>query len=405
MRLWLVLVVGGLLLLALWGLPPRTDAEWFGGYRYGGADAAPERLAHREIMGALTEAHWRYQRLGWKDSIRSLALSAGREGPLWRGAVPEWASDSLGAELTDALRRQLEAVEALPPRIPVGTVLMDGREDMRPAEAKRASSFNEGILGELFVGSDPAAPFCFFVSPVDRPLVREPVWRRMIRTPGGASVVPNPLGPCALHARFGSPGPEVSRWLRRGGYRLGFLTLEAPHRAEGPEPWTRRGAFGTRGRWYAGFMLSPVAEKCLAGDVDACRRAVLSPPGPTRTMWLPAPHDVSDNTAFPVAFRFSRHSYTVEAIFAGREISLLHDLARAFGPGAFEAFWTSNLPVEDAFRDAFGLPLGQWVLDWATERLGKRDPRPTVPMQATLLSGMAALLLAGAALFLGRKRG
>ena len=90
--------------------------------------------------------------------------------------------------------------------------------------------------------------------------------------------------------------------------------------------------------------------------------------------------------------------------FGGREFGLLWDLEEEFGPERFQAFWSSELEVEQAFRAAFDTGFPEWVMAWGQERFGVSRVGATPPLQATVLSLLTIGILAATAIFRGRPR-
>jgi hypothetical protein len=77
---------------------------------------------------------------------------------------------------------------------------------------------------------------------------------------------------------------------------------------------------------------------------------------------------------------------------------LLADLEDEFGTAAVRGFWTSDEPVERAFRTAFGTDPGSWTRRWlagyyanAGRAVGPLPALPTTLSVAALLAAAAAL--------------
>jgi hypothetical protein len=83
--------------------------------------------------------------------------------------------------------------------------------------------------------------------------------------------------------------------------------------------------------------------------------------------------------------------------FGVAESFLLSDLESEFGPVRFARFWSSDAPVVEAFREAFGVPAGEWMEGWARgyypEARAGASWGPSL-WGAPLLLFVAALLLA-----------
>jgi hypothetical protein len=250
---------------------------------------------------------------------------------------------------------------------------------------------------EIFVGDDPEAPFCFLVDPILTGGARlESDWSRLVWAPADSSSAPVPLGPCALHAKYGPPGPQVLQWLANGGYRfaLGAWTAQYDLPTEAAREFqATRWAFGIRSGWWS---LSPAGEACLAGKEDGCLRAIMS--GPSRAQ-------MGGGWPLPGGGIVARvYDYAFELPFDQREYKLLWDLERERGTEAFRDFWTSEFPVEEAFQRAFGVSLPEWVMGWAQEEVGVVPSTPVVPLGASAFSLVLVLGFAGLAVFSGRRR-
>jgi len=397
MRLWLGIVLGGFLLLVVWGLPPRPADAWMTSFRRSQEARTPEWIAHTRIQVEVQRRNWVYQRLQWRDSLGLLARASRESGRMWAVALPDSAPEHYLPRLEIAVTAQLAARGIAEPEVPVGAVLMEGNVGLHPL-LLRADPVSYGYE-ELFVSLDPEEPYCFVVDPFYwtlRALRND--WARMVWMPQDSSLAPAPLGPCALHAKYGTPGPEIFQWLRSGGYA--FAQRERGYGMEGfyPERPVSRGAFGLRTSWFA---YSPDGEACLAGKLEGCRRALAKGPA-LRSSWRAREMALlADNS--PVAIQ--NLNFGAFQLFGGRESTLLWELQEEFGPGRFRAFWASELGVDDAFQAAFGTSFPEWVMGWAQREVGTLKASPVVPMGASLLSLLIIGGLAGAALFLGRRRG
>ena len=152
------------------------------------------------------------------------------------------------------------------------------------------------------------------------------------------------LGPCSFHLVYGSPGPAVRRWLRDDGMSRLFRSPWPSGAYQSPPIDEHRDIFGewknpTRGDQAYGRE-SVVGEGCIAGHVDACRRAVLDP-----TAYV-------DPDSYPQLEEWVSSGYhrTGEP-FGGRDRTWMADLEAEFGRDRFARFWTSDQNVEDAFAE------------------------------------------------------
>ncbi len=399
MKLWIGIVLGGLLLLAAWGLPPRAQNEWLFGPSGDRNTRLPERVAAMEARSEVLRRNWVYQRIQWRDSLLALARESEREGRDWSMEVPEAVPDSLRAALAEAVRAELLREGMVDSDVHVGAVLMDGTMGTHPGVPNPAHM--SYYYREVLVAGDPELPVCFMVDPVRvEPRRLETDLARMLWTPADSSFLPTPLGPCALYARYGPPGPEIRAWLERGAYAFalggrGFRSSQGEI-SSFPPRW--RSAFGARIRW----SFSTDGTACLAGKPDGCRRAVLldgsdSPGGGRRwtgTRELPGGGRVTGIEEFRFGFPFTN-----------RLFGLLWDMEEAFGQDRFQGFWSSEGTVDEAFQAAFQVPLPEWLLAWARRDGEIVSGTPVVPLNASLLSLLVVAAFGGLALRIGRHRG
>jgi hypothetical protein len=207
------------------------------------------------------------------------------------------------------------------------------------------------------------------------------------------------LGPCALYAGFGQPGPLVRRWLEGWAYEpaqvvdwaLGGNTMA--RQAEEIYFWrgdtTRSLLYRLAGYLPSAYLGGPTVASCTAGTSSACDR-----------VWL-----VPEETYQTRARRVSLDGVFFGALWPGmaqplavRGPSLLSDLIRERGAERFAAFWSSPKPVADAFREAFGEPLGTWARRSLTRDLGVTETGVTVrPAEVGAALALALLLLGASA--------
>jgi hypothetical protein len=409
MRVWIAFVVGGILLIGMWGVPPRSYEEWRGSRWGSNRTLLPEREAYNRVVGEVHLENWIYQRLQWRDSVAALARASRETGLLWRAAVPDSSPGWLLPGLEEAIGAQLSAEEVHEPRVPVGVVFMEFLTGTYPSLSRGYSRYTDAR--EVYVGLQEDAPYCFLVVPVPGPgTTLESAWNRAVWAPADSSSAPNPLGPCALHAKYGTPGQGVLAWLAQGGYATALGRSQSILRYPDSELSSRALleltevsprallALGRRVLWYRG---SPEAEACLAGKVQGCRTAFLE--GSASTRWSGAWQGGTIEDSLGLVTRIPEHGFDLP--FEGREYGLLWDLEAEFGPERFQIFWGSQLGMEEAFRSAFGVGAPEWVMAWGQKRLGRSKVGATVPLDAAALSILTIGVLAGGALLLARRRG
>lgn len=176
----------------------------------------------------------------------------------------------------------------------------------------------------FFSGHLDGRPYCVAAVPVTQPVLRRHQAAMITR----AGI----LGPCAFWSRYGAAGVSIQEWLESGGR----------HFAGSAE-------FGSGGfdEWRESRFRLPIrGQACLAGRLEACTEAVVNPLGM---------YHRSD-----AAWYFSEW----ETYLVPGERILLIALEREFGAARFRQFWTSDLPFEVAFLDAFGTDVGTWVRKW-----------------------------------------
>jgi hypothetical protein len=395
MKIWIALVLGGIVWIGMWGIPPKSYEDWRGSRWGANRFLFPERDAYNRVLSEVYRKNWVYQRLQWGDSVATLARISEETGRRWWVALPDSAPGRFLPGLETAITAQLSAEGISEPRVPVGVVLMDFRTGTHPGVSRGYSRYNDGL--EIHVGREPETPFCFLVDPVYG--TGSNPWARMVWAPADSSAPPNPLGPCALHARYGTPGPAVFRWLAEGAYVMGIGGPGIVRSSQSPEvgPWATL-SLGQRALWYEG---SPEAEACLAGRVEGCRKALFD--GSFFPRWWGAWEEDAVLDAHGTITRLPEYGFSLP--FGGREFGLLRDLEEEFGQERFQAFWSSDLGVEEAFRSAFGVGAPEWAMAWGQARFGTSKVGATVPLEAAALSILTIGILAGVALVLGRRRG
>ena len=398
MKIWLGVVLGGILLIGVWGIPPKSYEDWRG-HRWGDNRLwVPERVAFNQVRGEVSRKNWLYQRLQWTDSMAYLARTSRESGWLWMAVLPDSAPSNFLPGLEAAVAAQLAGDGIGEPRIPVGVALMDARTGAYPPLS--GGDYGYSLEMEVHLGREPESPFCYLLTPVyGMGPNLERSWNRMVWAPADSSAPPRPLGPCALHAKYGTPGPELLQWLAGRGYAM---AVGQPRTDRVLDSWEWEGralpALGRRTLWYGG---APEAEACLAGKVEGCWAALFQEGASGE--WIGRRQMALVMDSKRLVAPISPHGWNMP--FGGRESGLLWDLEAEFGPERFQAFWSSNLGVEEAFQLAFGSSFPDWVMKWAQDRFGVSKVGAVVPVQATFLSFLTIFVMAGVALILGRRRG
>jgi hypothetical protein len=81
----------------------------------------------------------------------------------------------------------------------------------------------------------------------------------------------------------------------------------------------------------------------------------------------------------------------------GESSAWLSDLQREMGVERFSRFWHSELPVAEAFQQAFGMGLGAWNRRWLTRTYSGIHPGPLPRSRSVAYAGGVMLLLFGLA--------
>jgi hypothetical protein len=111
------------------------------------------------------------------------------------------------------------------------------------------------------------------------------------------------------------------------------------------------------------YAFGATGLQCITGDEPACTRAVLHP-----ATQLPG------NPEFPAVLTVSAGTASLDTITLGTVrppvASYVSAMVTDHDRTRFRQFWKSNRPIEAAFQDAFGEPLGAWTARWATREWG-----------------------------------
>jgi len=199
------------------------------------------------------------------------------------------------------------------------------------------------------------------------------------------------LAPCAYHAVFGIPGARVQDWLQLWDYDIAG-SLQWHQEPEYLEDFSGFAPPPEQRIMLKLFYFTFVGEdftrvSCAKGRSEICRDGVLHGTGVSGVRFgtsLPQP--------LPGVFRI------------GSENLYLASMVHALGPERFGRFWRSDLPVEQAFAEAFGTNLAEWTSDWLRGRM-RVPPADTAPRAGEVVFALLGITLAvGAAAAIGRRR-
>jgi len=361
-------------------LPPRP---WQPPRKHG--EVLPQEVLRAELIRRAVEANQRLERMRWADSLVALTLAAPADDDGVRIGVPEGIGGERVERFRSNLRAELASLDRRDRRVNLGFFLQPydfGSVPGAPLGWRNAI--------EYYIGQREGRPYCVAVMVRRHPTAESLVEGEWARIRG----ISNILGQCRMPARYGMPGPGIRPWLDAGGYALGEgLYTENP--GSGVRPCVpARTLFGLR-RYFTEIP-SVDAERCLAGSPSACKElltgGLLEVLGPSGKLIATSPV-TSVGMTWPVPLPGWGRAHTV--------------LARAeamYGTEAFARFWRSDAPVDDAFRAAFGVDLGDWVLARVSERVRITRAGPALSTTALLGSLLVLLLAAGVGVALQRTR-
>jgi hypothetical protein len=227
-----------------------------------------------------------------------------------------------------------------------------------------------------------------------KPMIGEPrnVARRFVNLVG-EPVKERFLGPCAYYERFGAPGPHIANWLREREwgpgvrsvwdkparqFTWGWATYDMP-----PERLEQEKAM------YLRVRMTPQGIACVSGDVSACEKVfgtVVT--GLNRvTLWSTGVVSSRDDIAVPY---YEWWWEDRKSPLGPSDWTLLSEMVRTLGPERFQRFWTSDQPIDAAFRTASGTDIGTWTRDWAQRMYGAQVRGPQ--LGATSAAGGVAFI-------------
>lgn len=216
------------------------------------------------------------------------------------------------------------------------------------------------------------------------------------------------LGTCALIAKFGEPGPGVSRWL----FDVSWTPSRLAAWNDEPSPWN---GFINRWRLFGGPVdmlalaadpawqirkyVAPSGVGCMAGQREKCRTILLGTPrAPLDSAWRAGV--VSTSGTNLDAFYLPQKPTPL----GPADGLVVSEMVRTLGPERFEKFWRSALPVEEAFKSAADQDIESWTREWARRMYGAATVGPAV---SDLGLGTGLVVLAaglGVAVIIGTRR-
>src|SRR5262249_23188246 len=126
--------------------------------------------------------------------------------------------------------------------------------------------------------------------------------------------------------------------------------------------------------WAIRKYISTEGIACLAGERQACRDALLNGrAGKADSAWRTNVVASSGTTL--------RAFYLPQAAtrLGPADGWIVSEMVRTLGRDRFERFWTSPLPVDEAFRQAAGEDIQTWTQRWAVRTYGPAQVGPILP--------------------------
>lgn len=385
-RRWVAIFVLACAAVVVWQAPPRPDPRVYAASRY----VSPLGLQYGWPTAAarLEAANLRLRLLEIRDSaLGPRVVAAAKPGltVVTDRAIPD--------SIERATRSALDAAWA---RYGAGT-----RVPVLVAVVTDTSKYNDGlpmshanpVQGYTFP-PDSATAACRVLVRVTIPLrpPMEPELHamrgRVIRALTLRSANRTMLGPCALYATFGEPGPHVARWLASTDWEaVQDVDWSRPSPVVqndlswqyalygGLEAWLTAGSDES---WLVRSFLSSNAIACIGGEAARCSAGVEAEEAASKDAraWRAGVIDAR-------SFMLYRGWYSYwNTHFGPAESWLISDMVRDLGRERFAGFWRSPADVDSAFARAAGTPFGAWVEQWARRQYGRDDLGPRLPARA-----------------------
>jgi hypothetical protein len=204
------------------------------------------------------------------------------------------------------------------------------------------------------------------------------------------------LSPCAFFAAFGEPGPQVRDWLL--GSQISVGKFAEWNEASGPwKPALDTPGYGLNiaevmalasdPTWRLRKYVAPQGIGCLAGEPRLCATTVLQTGRATDDSSWSANVVTSSGTSLR-SFYLPQHPTPL----GPSDGWILSEMVRTLGRDRFEKFWTSALPVAEAFHQASGEDIQDWTRRWAVRTYGPAQVGPSMS-NLGLGTGLVIVLL------------
>jgi hypothetical protein len=359
------------------GLLRHLPWSWYLSGSIEGGPALPDSLTRERerLYLAAQQASREWLSLSWRDSVqarRGLVASARGRDPVVLGkvAVPPRRVQALETLVARMWQR-------LPRRDPHAWTIIAIIPDSMPDP--RAGRFS-GIRGNIQLAMVyPLVERGGCILLVSESAVRDSPLIDLM----------DDLAFCGWGSAFGPPSESVRRWLEEANWlpadypawdlpsgtsdwRRSIIAVIREQRDEqllqGPDQVERMAS-------YAAVEGRLAIAGCLRGVSASCVAALTSLRAWERGRRLPG----------------LRQSHWVGLDDGVTRSGLLPALLNEVGPERFAGFWTTAKPVSEAFHDATGVTLGEWIRERVRARLGLADrggPTVVIPALSSLLLGL-----------------
>ncbi len=388
----------GAIALSVLGAVTNWPADRFAIHRWSSGPITPERAAARELQRELSAARGQLAMAEKRDEILARIDSAPDQTQLVvviHEAVPDPLRAVLETEL-DSVWAEVAPVADNGIRFALHVDVADHYKPRTLWYAIPDALDGTTCLSSVTLNLKASrAQLDRGVQPIDI------LQRQIDRTRTGASVS---RGPCAFYSAFGPPGTHVKQWLVSHNFDFARLADWARRQPKAEPPVRIDISLGLerRVRLVGSLGFSGLdSHACASGRAASCRGALLRDAEPERTNFLPAYWRAGTLDGWFGA------SFFQTTVFGPPTSHFLSDVVREVGPERFEEFWTSDLPVDEAFASIVGRDIGEWTSDWLAAEIGRYHFGPGVRagevLVVVLLAGIGAL--AGAYVSEKRKTG
>jgi len=388
---WMLIVIGSCAVLAAWLIPP----EPFGSERLVRLfdNRTPERLEALRLQREVEALNYELRSRRIAERVSQIMEEAQIEaGERLLRFAPEHDERS-----QDLIMRWVDGNlgETTPhPEMRFALIFLHQEFGNHEAMARNTTTQEANVFIEL----DGDSPYCAVVMRYDPNtviLAQESTNDGMRRNLVTRSLN-NPLQACAWFGQYGAPGAEIGKWLVDQDFAALAVRGPSPtHRNPGSgfgAP-VERGVFGTVS--FGGA--SGPGWSCMAGRLAICEEIL----GLNGERWRGSGADGgAPNLAYSSNFSYWRG----RPAFGMWEYQILATLQRDFGEDAFQAFWTSEASVGEAFESAFGVSAGEWLFEQSRAGGPALEAGPAVDFEDFGLSLLTLFSLMALAVGVAKRR-